>query len=79
MARHDVGKAEADKPSLDFLQDATDARAIGTGRFLSAPICCPGASPLPGRCRSLRRMFDHFDANDGRSLNYVETLGQAAR
>jgi len=71
MARHDVGRAVTDKPSLDFLQEAADA-----GNWHQAVSFC--AYLLPRRvavawgCRSLRRMFDHFDANDGRSLNLAE-------
>ncbi|WOH78991.1 hypothetical protein RX327_24115 [Bradyrhizobium sp. BEA-2-5] len=72
LARYDVGKAAPDKLSLDFLQEAADA-----GSWHQAVSFC--AYLLPRRvavawgCRSLRRMFDQFDANDSRSLNFVET------
>ena len=53
MARHDVGKAEADKPSLDFLQEAADARNWHGGRvFLrlsAAPARC-GCMGMPLVC-----------------------------
>ena len=71
MARHDVGRAEPDKPSLDFLQDATDA-CNWNGAVSFCAYLLPRRVAVAWGCRSLRRMFDHFDANDARSLNYVE-------
>jgi hypothetical protein len=71
MARHDVGRAEPDMPSLDFLQDATDA-CNWNGAVSFCAYLLPRRVAVAWGCRSLRRMFDHFDANDARSLNYVE-------
>jgi Family of unknown function (DUF6931) len=75
MARHDIGRAEAGMPSLDFLQEVADA-----GNWHQAVSFC--AYLLPRRvavawgCRSLRRMFDHFDANESRALKFAETWVQ---
>ncbi|MGY4477432.1 DUF6931 family protein [Bradyrhizobium sp. USDA 3364] len=72
LARYDVGNAAPDKLSLDFLQEAADA-----GNWHQAVSFC--AYLLPRRvavawgCRSLRQMFDNFDANEGRSLSFAET------
>ncbi|MHC2336561.1 DUF6931 family protein [Bradyrhizobium sp. USDA 4454] len=72
LARYDIGKAAPEKPSLDFLQDAANA-----GNWHQAVSFC--AYLLPRRvavawgCRSLRQMFDHFDANEDRSLSFTET------
>ncbi|MGY4311929.1 hypothetical protein ACVWW1_001232 [Bradyrhizobium sp. JR3.5] len=72
LARYDVGNAAPDKLSLDFLQEAADA-----GNWHQAVSFC--AYLLPRRvavawgCRSLRQMFDNFDGNEGRSLNFAET------
>lgn len=72
LARYDVGRADADKPSLDFLQEAADAcnwhAAVSYCAYL-----LPRRVAIGWGCRSLRRMFDHFDASDSRSLNIVET------
>jgi hypothetical protein len=72
MARHDVGRADADKPSLDFLQEAADARKWHPAVSFCAYLL-PRRVAIAWGCRSLRRMFDHFDANDSRSLNFAES------
>lgn len=72
LARYDISKAAPEKLSLDFLQGAADA-----GNWHQAVSFC--AYLLPRRvavawgCRSLRQMFDHFDANEERSLSFAET------
>ncbi|MGY4292937.1 hypothetical protein ACVWXN_001032 [Bradyrhizobium sp. i1.4.4] len=72
LARYDVGKADADKPSLDFLQEAADARNWHPAVSYCAYLL-PRRVAVAWGCRSLRLMFDHFDASDTRSLNIVET------
>ena len=71
MARHDIGKADVEAPSLDFLQAAAEA-----GNWHQAVSFC--AYLLPRRvavawgCRSLRRMPDPLDNNAIRSLECAE-------
>ena len=72
LARYDVGKADADKPSLDFLQEAADTRNWHQAVSYCAYLL-PRRVAVAWGCRSLRRMFDHFDTSDSRSLNIVET------
>lgn len=72
LARYDVGKSDPEKPSLDFLQETTDARNWHQAVSYCAYLL-PRRVAIAWGCRSLRRMFDHFDANDSRSLNVAET------
>jgi hypothetical protein len=72
LARYDVGTADGGKPSLDFLQEAADARNWHRAVSYCAYLL-PRRVAIAWGCHSLRRMFDHFDANDSRSLNVVET------
>lgn len=72
LARYDVGKADADKPSLDFLQEAAAARIWHQAVSFCAYLL-PRRVSVAWGCRSLRRMFDHFDANDSRALTVAET------
>ena len=76
LARYDVGKADADKPSLDFLQEAADARNWHPAVSYCAYLL-PRRVAVAWGCRSLRLMFDHFDASDTRSLNTCGDLGPA--
>jgi hypothetical protein len=71
MARHDVGKADIAKPSLDFLQAAVEAR----GWHQAVSFCAyllPRRVSVAWGCRSLRRMLDQRDAEASRSLNVAE-------
>jgi hypothetical protein len=72
MARHDVGAADADQPSLDFLQAATGARNWHKAVSFCAYLL-PRRVSVAWGCRSLRRMFDRFDASDSRALDFVES------